>query len=38
MRKLKEAKEIQKAVVNKKKLPKKFRINNELIEIDYSEK
>ncbi|KKH70168.1 IS1634-like element ISMma20 family transposase, partial [Methanosarcina mazei] len=28
MRKLKEAKEIQKAVVNKKKLPKKFRINN----------
>jgi transposase len=36
MRKLKEAKEIQKAVVNKKKLPKKFRINNELIEIDYS--
>ena len=36
MRKLKEAKEIQKAVVNKKKLPKKCRINNELIEIDYS--
>ncbi|KKH96658.1 transposase, partial [Methanosarcina sp. 1.H.T.1A.1] len=36
MRKLKEAKEIQKAIVNKKKLPKKFRINNELIEIDYS--
>ena len=26
MRKLKEAKEIQKAIVNKKKLPKKFRI------------
>ncbi|KKH98511.1 transposase [Methanosarcina sp. 1.H.T.1A.1] len=36
MRKLKEAKEIQKAIVNNKKLPKKFRINNELIEIDYS--
>ncbi|AKB35890.1 Mobile element protein [Methanosarcina siciliae C2J] len=36
MRKLKEAKQIQKAVVNKKKLPKKFRINNELIEIEYS--
>lgn len=36
MRKLKEAREIQKAIVNKKKLPKKFRINNELIEIDYS--
>ena len=36
MRKLQEAKEIQKAIVNKKKLPKKFRVNNELIEIDYS--
>jgi transposase len=36
MRKLKEAKEIQKAVINSKKLPKKFRINNELIEIHYS--
>ena len=36
MRKLKEAKEIQKAVIKNKKLPKKFRVNNELIEIDYS--
>ncbi|BBL66266.1 Mobile element protein [Methanosarcina mazei TMA] len=36
MRKLQEAKEIQKAVIKNKKLPKKFRINNELIEIDYS--
>ena len=36
MRKLQEAKEIHKAVINKKKLPKKFRVNNELIEIDYS--
>ena len=36
MRKLKEAKEIQKAIINNKKLPKKFRVNNELIEIDYS--
>ncbi|BBL64169.1 MULTISPECIES: IS1634 family transposase [Methanosarcina] len=36
MRKLQEAKEIQKAVIRNKKLPKKFRINNELIEIDYS--
>jgi transposase len=35
MRKLQEAKEIQKAVKKNKKLPKKFRINNELIEIDY---
>jgi transposase len=36
MRKLKEAKEVQKAYKNNKKLPKKFRVNNELIEIDYS--
>ncbi len=36
MKKLQEAKEIQKAFVNKKKLPKRFRVNNELIEIDYS--
>jgi transposase len=36
MRKLQEAKEIQKAVIKNKKLPKKFRVNNELIEIDYS--
>ena len=36
MRKLQEAKEVQKAVINKKKLPKRFRVNNELIEIDYS--
>jgi len=36
MKKLQEAKEIQKVVENKKKLPKKFRVNNELIEIDYS--
>ena len=36
LKKLKEAKEIQKAIVNKKKLPKKFRIDNELIEIEYS--
>ena len=31
-----EAKEIQEIIVKNKKLPKKFRINNELIEIDYS--
>lgn len=36
IKKLQEAKEVQKAVINKKKLPKKFRVNNELIEIDYS--
>jgi transposase len=36
MRKLQEAKEIQKVVIKNKKLPKKFRVNNELIEIDYS--
>jgi transposase len=36
MKKLQEAKEIQKAVISNKKLPKKFRVNNELIEIDYS--
>ena len=36
MKKLQEAKEIQKVVENKKKLPKKFRVNNELIEINYS--
>jgi hypothetical protein len=36
MRKLKEAKEVQKAFKNNKKLPKKFRVDNELIEIDYS--
>jgi len=35
MRKLQEAKEIQKAFIKNKKLPKKFRINNELIEIDW---
>jgi transposase len=36
LKKLQEAKEIQEVIVKKKKLPKKFRINNELIEIDYS--
>jgi transposase len=36
LKKLQEAKEIQEIVVKNKKLPKKFRINNELIEIDYS--
>ena len=30
------AKEIQKIIVKNKKLPKKFRINNELIDIEYS--
>jgi transposase len=35
MKKLLEAKEIQKAVINNKNLPKKFRVNHELIEIDY---
>lgn len=35
-KKLQEAKEIQEIIVKNKKLPKKFRINNELIEIDYS--
>ncbi len=36
LKKLKEAKEIQEIIAKNKKLPKKFRINNELIEIDYS--
>jgi len=36
MRKLQEAKEVQKAVISKKKLPKRFRVNNELIEIHWS--
>jgi transposase len=36
LKKLQEAKEIQEIVVKNKKLPKKFRINNELFEIDYS--
>lgn len=35
-RKLAEAKEIQKALDNKRQLPKKFRINNELVDITYS--
>ncbi|MDJ1421387.1 MAG: IS1634 family transposase [Candidatus Methanoperedens sp.] len=36
LQKLKEAKEIQKSIDNKKQLPKKFRINNVLIDISYS--
>ena len=36
LKKLQEAKEIQEVIVKNKKLPKKFRVNNELIEIDYS--
>ncbi|AKB50249.1 Mobile element protein [Methanosarcina barkeri str. Wiesmoor] len=36
MKKLQEARDIQKAVINNKKLPKKFRVNNTLIEINYS--
>jgi len=36
LKKLQEAKEIQGVITKNKKLPKKFRINNELIEIDYS--
>jgi transposase len=36
LKKLQEAKDIQEIIVKNKKLPKKFRINNELIEIDYS--
>lgn len=36
LRKLQEAKEIQNSIDNKKQLPKKFRINNELIDISYS--
>jgi len=36
LKKLQEAKDIQEVIVKNKKLPKKFRINNELIEIDYS--
>ena len=36
LKKLQEAKEIQEIIVKNKKLPKKFRINNELIVIDYS--
>jgi len=33
---LEEAKEIQKSIENNKKLPKKFRINNKLIDVHYS--
>jgi len=33
---LEEAKEIQKSIENMKKLPKKFRINNKLIDVRYS--
>lgn len=36
LQKLKEAKEIQKSIDNNKKLPKKFRINNVLIDVSYS--
>ena len=36
IKKLEEAKEIQKVIDNKKALPKKFRVNNELIEVNYS--
>ncbi|KKG07950.1 IS1634 family transposase [Methanosarcina mazei] len=36
LKKLQEAKEIQEVITKNKKLPKKFRINNELIEIEYS--
>jgi transposase len=36
LKKLKEAKEIQEVIVKNKKLPKKFRVNNELIEVEYS--
>ena len=36
LKKLQEAKELQEVIVKNKKLPKKFRVNNELIEIDYS--
>jgi transposase len=36
LKKLQEAKEIQEIIIKNKKLPKKFRVNNELIEIDYS--
>ena len=36
LQKLKEAKEIQKSIDNKKQLPKKYRINNVLIDVSYS--
>ncbi len=36
LQKLREAKEIQKSIDNKKQLPKRFRINNVLIDVDYS--
>jgi transposase len=36
LRKLKEAKDIQKSIDNNKKLPMKFRINNVLIDVSYS--
>jgi transposase len=36
MRKLKEAKDIQKSIEKNKKLPKKFRINNVLVDVVYS--
>ena len=35
-RKLEEAKEIQKSLNNKKELPKKFKINNPLVDVKYS--
>lgn len=36
LRKLQEAKEIQKSIDNDRTLPKKFRIDNELVKIEYS--
>ncbi|MDD5617437.1 MAG: transposase [Candidatus Methanoperedens sp.] len=36
LQKLKEAKDIQKSIDNKKQLPKKYRINNVLIDVSYS--
>jgi len=36
LQKLKEAKEITKSIDNKKQLPKKYRINNVLIDVSYS--
>jgi transposase len=36
LRKLKEAKELQRSIDNNRKLPKKFRINNALIDVEYS--
>ena len=36
MRQIKEAKDIQESIDKNKKLPKRFQINNLLVDVDYS--